>query len=241
MSISQGEGSIKKTLTIFISIAFLIAVTEITPCLASDSPQYILNITAIDSTGTSVTPVDQVITPTANNASVAFLVTTQIPTGLAIAEQGFRTWTTGTPKVTVTSLTKVFSQQNDDNSTTSKYLIELSVPDIIYSTSVSFAYSMNVTDVEGQPVVNHESNQVYFTVTGVSTPTVPPTFAPTTPTPTRIQGPTVTPTLTPIESPTPTVPEFSGIYWVLVMLLVATAIGLLYRVRGSKRSLLISF
>jgi hypothetical protein len=93
--------------------------------------------------------------------------------------------TVGTPKVTNSSLTRVFNLQNIDNSTTAKFVIDLNVPDMIYSPDVSFVYFVTVKGPADQQAVTYESDRVYFTVTGVSTPT--PIAAPT---PTPSQTPT---------------------------------------------------
>lgn len=202
--------------------------------------QYILGIQAVDPNGTAVTPAGTTITPYGNKATIAFAVTTKIPANVAITDQGFSIRSTGLPKVTNSSLTRVFNVQNVDNSTTAKFVLELNVPDMIYSPDISLVYFVTLKESADQPAVTYESDRVYFTVVGVATPTPKvtpsptpsPTPAPTvapTPSPTPTGTPMVLPSLEPLPTPTPTAPEFSGIYLVLTLMLVTLAAGLVIR------------
>ncbi len=209
---------------------------------ATGANQYVLGIQAVDPAGSVVTPVSGIITPSGNKATVAFAVTTKIPVDVAVLDQGFMIRTVGTPKVTNSSLTRVFNLQNIDNSTTAKFVIDLNVPDMIYSPDVSFVYFVTVKGPADQQAVTYESDRVYFTVTGVSTPT--PIAAPTpTPSQTPTNCPTVAPTasvsptptstiqatILPTLEPLPTTPEFPAVYVMLTLLLATVAVGLVYR------------
>jgi hypothetical protein len=203
----------------------------------------VLGIQAVDPVGSAVTPVSAIITPSGNKANVAFAVTTKIPVDVAVLDQGFTIRTVGTPKVTNSSLTRVFNLQNIDNSTTAKFVIELNVPDMIYSPDVSFVYFVTVREQVDQEAVTYESDRVYFTVTSVATPTPKATSSPIpTPTPTT-SGPTAAPaasvsptpistiqaTVLPTLEPLPTTPEFPGVIFVVLLLAAAGAVVVVSR------------
>ena len=210
---------------------------------AAGANQYILGIQAVDPSGTAVTQVATTITPNGNKATVAFAVTTKIPANVAITDQGFSIRTTGLPKVTNSTLTRVFNLQNIDNSTTAKFMLELNVPDMIYSTDVSFVYFVTVRESADQPAVTYESDRVYFTVVGVATPTpnVTPSpvytqtpTAPPTPSPTPMGTPMVLPSLSPLPTNLPTTPEFPAVYVMLTLLVATAAVCLVYRKAKNK-------
>ena len=190
---------------------------NIPACLGADSPQYILSSFAVDSTGTSLTPVNPTINPSANVATIAIAVTTQIPTGLTVSDNGFTISASGTSKVGLDSVSfPVTTVQNQNGSVTSKFVLQLSVPSSVDSPIVGFTYYVKVVDTVGQPAVTHESTQLQFTVTTSSTPTPTPTASPT-PTPTS------TPTSSSTANPSPTVPEFP----ILIPVCLAAIISLI--------------
>lgn len=205
--------------------------------------EYVIGIQAVDPAGTAVTPAGTTITPSGNKATVAFAVTTKIPADVAIVDQGFTIRTTGTPKVTNNSLSRVFNLQNIDNSTTAKFVLELNVPDMIYSPDISFVYFVTVKESADQPAVTYESDRIYFTVVGVATPTPnvtpsptpSPTQAPTAaPTPTPLPTETIAPTVLPSLPPLPTTPEFPTAFVLLTLLFATAAAGLVIRRAKSK-------
>jgi hypothetical protein len=117
-------------------------------------------------------------------------------------------------------------------------VLELNVPDVIYSPDVSFVYFVTVRESTDQSAVTYESDRVYFTVVGVASPTPNMTPSPTpsptpaqTATPTLPPSPTATPLVLPSLSPLPssdpttlpTTPEFPAVYLVLVILVAVTA------------------
>jgi hypothetical protein len=161
-----------------------------------------------------------------------------------VLDQGFTIRTVGTPKVTNSSLTRVFNLQNIDNSTTAKFVIELYVPDMVYSPDVSFVYFVTVKESADQQAVTYESDRVYFTVADVATPTPKVTPSPTpTPTSTATSSPTAAPTPSPSPTPTiqatvlptleslPTTPEFPAVFLVLLLLTVTGAVLVFIRKR----------
>ena len=208
-----------KLLCIVITFSFIALVLSINvpATLGADSPQYVLNSFAVDPTGTSLTPVNPVINPSANTATIAIAVTTQVPTGLTVTDTGFTIVASGTSKVGLDSVSlPVTTVQNQNGSATSKYVLQLSVPTTVDSPIVGFMYFVKVVEVVGQPAVTHESAQLQFTVTTSSTPTPTPT-------------PDI-PTSSPTVAPSPTVPEFP-VFMVIGLALTVSLVAFSYKIK----------
>jgi hypothetical protein len=192
-------------------MAIVVIGAALSPCFAADSPQYMLDLYAVDPATTNLAPVNPVVNPSANFATVGLVVTTKVPQNLTVEDSGFNMWTVGSPKVVVTTNAhSVTSRQNADGSTTSMYTFNLSVPNMVFSLYLAFSFWAKVVDVADQPAVLHESAQLHFQLLGTATPTPTPSPSPSPtspptarPTALPTATPTVTPTLTPTLQPTP--------------------------------------
>jgi hypothetical protein len=201
-------------LLIVLSLTSALLLATVTESFGADSPKYILGLVAVDQTGTSLTPVNPVINPGADRiATIAVAVTTQIPQGLRVMEDGFSNPVLGINFVDVVPNATI---QNVNGSVTSKYLIELVVPVGTYSSPIDFTYYVNVVEQPNQPAVNHNAT-IQFTV---NTSTAPTSTANPTPSSTS----TLTPSASPVSSPnpSPSVPEFPT--WIILPLFIAATV-----------------
>ena len=198
--------SLSVLLLIALSLVAVTLLATIPESFCEDSPKYISNLMAVNPTGTSLTTVTPVINPGADRlATIAIAVTKQIPQGLQVTEDGFSNPTLGVNSVDLVSGATI---QNQNGSVTSKYVIQLVVPDGVYSSPIDFTYYANVVDQPNQPPVNHNAT-IQFTVNTLSaTPTA---------------SPTTSPTASPM--PSPTVPELP-IWIILPCLMILSTVYL---------------
>lgn len=203
---------------IVLSLVILALSATLPLCSAADSPKYIWNLFAVDPTGNSLTSINPVINPNTNRiATIAIAVTKQIPQGLQVTEDGFSNPTLGIDSVNIVSGATV---QNQNGSTTTKYLLQLPVPDTAYPSPIVFTYFVNVVEQPNNPPVNHNAT-IQFTV---NTPSATPTASPT-------SSPSPEPTAS--VTPSPSVPEFP--VWIITVIgITSTSVAVVFIKRKPK-------